>query len=420
LAVKLEQRLEKYKAPKDLPVHQGFLDIFRDESDFTGPEYRSSLAKHLEDSAALIVLCSPDARQSLYVNDEIRRFAQLKGTDRIIPILVRGIPNNEATPKREAEKAFPEALCDVLEMPLAANYLGFDPKTDKIDRGPYFDSWSTLLANLYGVSRSEIEQRERKRRARFLSIVASVTISVVALLVVALIVTLISRSEAVQQAIEARRQTSTRLAIQALEKINVAPETALDLAIQAVATYRHFGDPPVPRAIEALHRVRLSFGGGRPAIPWRNDQAALVFSTDLVWVATSSRSGEVRFSRTGSGQLNLLEPPPAVLGSKEQWSDRDDTKLLFAGRRLFAARLIKREDERSAKRAAIWFWPLAEDGITGDPKVVDKIDRNYWDRVLLVASPDGRWLSWTDGRNRVFLRVIGTDAQTFSRPSRRK
>jgi hypothetical protein len=59
-AGKLEQRLEKYKPPKELGLPQRFLDVFRDTKDFTGPDYKASLGKHLHDLAALIVLCSSD------------------------------------------------------------------------------------------------------------------------------------------------------------------------------------------------------------------------------------------------------------------------------------------------------------------------------------------------------------------------
>ena len=86
----------------------------------------SSLSRHLEASATLIVVCSPNARSSEFVNDEIRRFAELKGADRIVPVLLAGVPEQRSHPReREDEKAFPEAH-DVLEMPLAANYLQFD------------------------------------------------------------------------------------------------------------------------------------------------------------------------------------------------------------------------------------------------------------------------------------------------------
>ena len=91
-ASRLEKVLESYKPPSGLQAPQRHLEIFRDKQDFTGNEYHASLERHLKDSAKLIVICSPEACQSEYVNDEIRQFARLKSPDDIIPILISGIP----------------------------------------------------------------------------------------------------------------------------------------------------------------------------------------------------------------------------------------------------------------------------------------------------------------------------------------
>src|SRR5688572_10648973 len=94
-ALKLEKALERYTPPKDLNLPQRHLNIFRDKEDLTGTEYHEAIERYLEQSAKLIVVCSPHARNSSYVDDEIRRFAKLKAPDHIVPILVAGIPNNE-------------------------------------------------------------------------------------------------------------------------------------------------------------------------------------------------------------------------------------------------------------------------------------------------------------------------------------
>ena len=182
-AVRLQQALANYVPPKDLPVPHRRLDVFRDEEDFTGAEYYQSLDRHLNDSSKLIVLCSPSARSSQFVNDEIQRFARTKGPDRIIALLTAGIPNNEATPEQQAQMAFPDALCEAMKMPLAADFRGFDPKRSKVDRGPYEPSWYTTLANIYDVSRAQLEQREKKRRTRRRQITAGVAVASVIVLV---------------------------------------------------------------------------------------------------------------------------------------------------------------------------------------------------------------------------------------------
>ena len=102
-----------------------------------------------------------------------------------------------------------------------------------------------------------------------------------------------------------------RLAVQALERV-VAPETALQLAIDAVETYHRHADPTVPRALEALLKVQSSFRGGRPVLPWQADPADIVFSDDLVWAATSRSNGNARFTRAGSGAVEVLDPPQVL------------------------------------------------------------------------------------------------------------
>lgn len=105
-AAKLEQSLKDYKPPKDLNVPQRRLNVFRDESDFTGSEYFQAIDHHLKGSHKLILLCSPEARQSTYVNDEIRRFVRTRGAENVISILVAGKANNEAVDCQESEMAY--------------------------------------------------------------------------------------------------------------------------------------------------------------------------------------------------------------------------------------------------------------------------------------------------------------------------
>jgi TIR domain len=89
-AVLLEKALEASSPPRGLALPSRALQVFRDESDFTGVEYHESVSKHLSNSAKLIVLCSPHARASEYVNDEIRRFVQSRGAGNVVPVLVSG------------------------------------------------------------------------------------------------------------------------------------------------------------------------------------------------------------------------------------------------------------------------------------------------------------------------------------------
>jgi hypothetical protein len=212
-AAKIEKALKNYKPPKGLNLPQRNLIVFRDEEDFTGVEYHASLEKHLKNSRKMIVICSPHARKSDFVNDEIRRFAQERGKENIIPVLISGIPNNEAKPEQEEEKAFPEALCEAMEMPLGASYIGFDLKKGKVNKGVFYGAWYKILADLYDISRNEIEERDKKRQIQTRNRWIAGAGIVIIILAVALVFALISRQNEMEarkgeaeQKIEAERQ----------------------------------------------------------------------------------------------------------------------------------------------------------------------------------------------------------------------
>lgn len=177
----LHRALERFKPPAGLGKGTRRLRVFRDEGDLVGTAYFEAIDRHLARTGKLLVLCSPDARASTYVNDEIERYVRLHGASGLIPVLVRGRPNNEAGTAEAGDAAFPEALCTALGMPLAVDYVDFEPGADRVDRGRFGNAWYTLLANLYDCSRQDIEQRDlrRQRRQRVLAVSTASTVIVV-------------------------------------------------------------------------------------------------------------------------------------------------------------------------------------------------------------------------------------------------
>jgi WD40 repeat protein len=230
-AALLEQALEAYRPPKDLDVPQRALEVFRDQQDFTGVEYSRALDRHLAASANMIVLCSPNSRASAFVDDEIGRFVARKGAERLVPVLVAGIPNNEGDPANPSDWAFPDALCEALPMPLAADYRGFDPKAHKLDRGAYAGAWYTTLANIYRTSRGELEQRDliRRRKARTrAAVIAGATLAVLA---AAGLLALRQSNRAVEQERIAAERKSVAQARQLALHANAVGDARDDLAL---------------------------------------------------------------------------------------------------------------------------------------------------------------------------------------------
>ena len=95
---------------------------------------------------------------------------------------IDGLPNNEAVPEQDEQKALPDALCAALQMPLAVDYRHFDPRRDKLDKGTFYTAWYTMLANLLDRSRSDIEQRDHRRAVRRRRITIGTVSAVIAVL----------------------------------------------------------------------------------------------------------------------------------------------------------------------------------------------------------------------------------------------
>lgn len=107
----LQSRLETYRLPSvirreapHLPKH--LRPIFRDQTDIGAGPLLDNLRRELDDSRFLIVVCSPAAAKSEWVEKEVRNFIELGRGDRIIPFIVAGQPG-AADPNMEC---FPPAL----------------------------------------------------------------------------------------------------------------------------------------------------------------------------------------------------------------------------------------------------------------------------------------------------------------------
>jgi tetratricopeptide (TPR) repeat protein len=168
----LHSALEGYRIDKDLigrqtpvgPVPKTLRPIFRDREDFSaGHSLTEQTLAALEASQFLVVLCSPNAARSKYVNEEIRRFKALGGAQRVIPLIIDGEPGD---PEREC---FPPALRFKLG---ADGTLTNEPEEPiAADARPQGDgkeiAKQKLVAGLLGVGFDDIVRRaERARRRR--------------------------------------------------------------------------------------------------------------------------------------------------------------------------------------------------------------------------------------------------------------
>jgi len=383
----LERALGSYTPPKGIAAPHQRLRVFRDQSDLTGTEYHQSIARHLAQSRKLVLLCSPRARASAFVGDEVRQFVAVHGAEHVVPLIVDGLPNNEAGAEQEGLKAFPEALCEAMQMPLAGDYRQFNVRKDRLDRGAFHGAWYTLLANVLDVSRKDIEQRDQKRAARRRAITAAIVAAVIVLLSVALVLTLIARNEAVRQREQAEHRrlvALTRLvASRATEQAAQGHEMwARLLARQAYLFDERVGHEALA-PVDAALRAVLGGPGARQVSAPKPFKASAVNAAGTL-LATASDDGRITLWRLAGadGAPQMLQ---ALQGHKidvVSLAFSPDGKMLASGSWDETVRL----------------WDLAAE------QPASKVLLGHTAYVQSVAfSPDGQWLA--SGGDDATLRV---------------
>lgn len=305
LASALEARLERYRPPDGLDLPRGHLRVFRDEGDLTGTDYYDAIQETLASSRKLVLVCSPHARASGFVDDEVRRFLAVRGPEHVIPVLAEGIPDNEATPDTQDQRAFPPSLLEAMELPLATSWLGFDASVDRVDRGRFEGAWYTLLANVLDRSREAVEERTRKREQRRRRVAASIVAGVVVSLAALSVWALFERGEARSaQAVAESRLMASR----ALQPPRGDPLYALVHGLSGLLraeTYEAAGallgvveEPRVLRIIGHRGPVNAAWvGPGGRILTISSDSTARITDTvpDAAPVVLAGHGGPVRF-----------------------------------------------------------------------------------------------------------------------------
>lgn len=111
-AAKLQTRLKGYLIPRrfgDIDItSQGqrklirrIKPVFRDTEELSSGDLNAKLKQALDDSAALVVVCSPNSAKSPWVEAEIQHFISQGRSNRIFAIIKSGIPN---APVKDADK----------------------------------------------------------------------------------------------------------------------------------------------------------------------------------------------------------------------------------------------------------------------------------------------------------------------------
>lgn len=165
-AIWLQHELEHYHLPASFngrtDIRQELRPVFRDIDELSAGNLPEQIKQALENSQNLIVVCSPQAAASHWVNKEVETFISLGRTDRIFPFIVEGnspkeffppsllaLPENEERLGGDASKqgrdvAFVKVVAGMLG-------LGFDSLWDRYER-----------------EKAEEERKQREQRDKLL------------------------------------------------------------------------------------------------------------------------------------------------------------------------------------------------------------------------------------------------------------
>ena len=173
----LHASLDRYRPPKPLigtvtphgEVPKRIAPIFRDRDEPPSATDLGTLTNAaLASSACQIVICSPQAAKSKWVNEEILAFKRLGREDRIFCLIVGGEPNATEIPGREDEECFPPALRFRLgpDGELSAERtepIAADARPGKDGK---YNAKLKVISGLLGVGFDLLRRREQQRRNR--------------------------------------------------------------------------------------------------------------------------------------------------------------------------------------------------------------------------------------------------------------
>jgi tetratricopeptide (TPR) repeat protein len=183
----LHEALEEFRVPPRLigkltehgPVPKRLAPIFRDRQELAAA---SDLSEEIEEAIAgsrfLVVLCSPAAARSKWIDKEISCFKRLHREDRIFAAIIDGAPFASDDPERSAEECFPNALRVHFDGRGKPTTQRSEPiAADLRDEGDGRKmGLLKLAAGMLGVGLDDLAQREAQRRHRRLYAITAASV----------------------------------------------------------------------------------------------------------------------------------------------------------------------------------------------------------------------------------------------------
>lgn len=250
VAKKLHRQLETAKIPKKIQKQIGRKKInrvFRDQEELPiGSDLGSNIEAALQEAEFLIVICSPQTKDSYWVMKEIDTFISMHGRENVLAVLVDGEP----------EESFPQQILtdengNPVE-PLAADVRG--DKKSVVKKKLKTESLR-LAASILHVDYDDLKQRHRERKLhKIMAISLSVATVIVGLAVAFGLYNAYNLAKINEEYQQKLANESKVLAAQSLEVLeNGDRQTAALLAMNGLPIDEE--RPFVPEAMYALSQA---------------------------------------------------------------------------------------------------------------------------------------------------------------------
>lgn len=177
-ARRLHRALEAYRVPAgvnaSLAADRRLGRFFRDDEEMGASQsLGAALEGAIDDSESLIVICTPAAAQSRWVDAEVRRFKRRRN-GKVFAVIAAGTPHAEDP----AQECFPPSLKVEIDARGKPTGQPDEPRAPDLKREGFQRVRAQLAAGLLGVPFDDLWQRDRRRtrRRQALSLLAVVLV----------------------------------------------------------------------------------------------------------------------------------------------------------------------------------------------------------------------------------------------------
>lgn len=177
VAKRVQHVIETYRMPRNISQEAGAGHLgkcFRDEDELAAAHsLPDRILDALSKSSSLVVICTPDTKESVWVRREVTEFIKMHGRERVFAVLADG-SSAESIP--DYLKSSGEQIGDTGEA--RSNPLAADMRPEASSRA--HDETLRLIAAIANCEFDDLKQRDRVRRRRKRAAIAAAAVIVIA------------------------------------------------------------------------------------------------------------------------------------------------------------------------------------------------------------------------------------------------